>query len=130
MAITVNVINETYRVYPTGRKVINATKDNDDNYVPARPDEYVDHDKMMDAVRHALKIASEIGCDIIVDRVTHHEPITEEMAPNDLFGELVGRAETVTGELYIPMSDFRNAPELSRYHPNNGWVLPQTIEIK
>ena len=130
MSITVNVTKETYRVYPSGKKVINATKDSAGNYVPAKQAENVDHEKMMDAIFHALRISGEIGCDIMVDRVTHLETVSEEMAPNDLFGELVGRAETVTGELYIPLSDFRNSSALSRYHPNNGWVIPKTIEIQ
>lgn len=132
MSITAKVTKETYRVYPAGVKWINAITASSSptgKYIPAHPAEHVDHESMMDAIFHALRIAGEGRCDIIVDRVTHHEPVTEEMAPNDLFGTLVGRTETLTGELYLSISTFRNSPELSRYNPVNGWVIPETIEI-
>lgn len=45
---------------------------------------------MTDAVKHAFRIAGEIGCDVMVDRVTLHDAPTEDMAPRDFFGEFVG----------------------------------------
>lgn len=128
MTLTVKVTGEVYRVYPTGRKTVYATM-LDGKYVHSHDAEYIDHPKMTDAIKHAFRIAGEIGCDVMVDRVTQHEAVTDEMAPNDLFGTLVGRTETKTGELYIPLPHFTD-PSLSRYHPNNGWVVPETIEIK
>lgn len=128
MSITVKTTHETYRVYPTGKKIVYATMESG-SYVPAHDAESVDYSEMMDAVKHAFRIAGEIGCDVMVDRVTHHEPIAPEMAAENIFlATEIGRTETKTGELYIQMPRFTDA-SISRYHPNNGWVIPETIEI-
>ena len=126
---TVKVISESYRVYPTGKRWVNATMESGE-YVGAKPADYQDHDGMMDAVKHAFRIAGDMGCDVMVDRVTRHEPLSEEMDRSNIWLAIsAGRTETITGVLYIPMPHFTD-PSLSRYHPNNGWVIPETIEIE
>lgn len=40
-----------------------------------------------------------------------------------------GQTETITGIMVIEPPSWRNNPDLSRYHPNNGWVIPEFLEI-
>jgi len=102
----VKVINESYR----------ATIDNSD------------HETAHAAIAHTYNImVNQTGKPgwtrwASIQRITHHEPID-----NGFFGT---QAENVTGEIMIESpGQLAERSELSRYHPNNGWVIPETIEI-
>lgn len=59
---------------------------------------------------------------ISIERVTVIYPIEH------IFGTL---HEIVTGTIFISSpGTLAQSPELSRYHPVNGWVIPDSIEIK
>mgnify|MGYP000893578922 CR=1 FL=1 len=39
--------------------------------------------------------------------------------------------EVVTGKLSVPSPNaLAQDPEMSRYHPNNGWGVPETINVE
>lgn len=75
-----------------------------------------------DAVKVAMRITldRQIGCSVV--RITEHEPI------DGLFGDVITEKET--GRISIPgPRSYNYNPELSRYHPVNGWVVPSEIEV-
>ena len=84
-----------------------------------------------DAVESAMRITLDrcVGCNVL--RVTTHEPIPDPtIALNGMFGPSEMTCETVTGQVSIPgPRSYAFSPALSRYHPVNGWVVPETIEI-
>ena len=60
-------------------------------------------------------------------RVTKHEPV---VLPGPLGAVMDPRTETVTGTLtLLSPADVAMHPNLSRYHPNNGWVVPQSVGV-
>jgi hypothetical protein len=125
---TVKVTGEIYRTYPTGRQWINATAGREGvAYVPCTAAPFVNHEKMEEALKAAFVIAGTLGCDVIVDRVTLHEKPDEQTLLADIFGTN-DRTETVTGTYRVHFPHFTE-PNLSRYHPNNGWVVPATLDI-
>lgn len=86
-------------------------------------------DSIGDAVRGAFAMAVRDNYySISVERVTVHEPV---LGREGSFESLCGPiSETVTGKISIKgPAHYISLPELSRYHPVNGWVLPDTIEI-
>lgn len=89
-----------------------------------RPGREGPFERISDAVRRAMEIALERGVGCAVERVTTHEPVP----PPWWIGEPV--TETVTGRVAIagPRS-YDHDPALSRYHPVNGWVVPDTVEV-
>lgn len=81
--------------------------------------------------------------DISIIRITHHEPYQR------YFGFMVEACDpenedeldtlclketvtmTITGETVISgMPHFTDAKALGRYHPVNGWVIPESIEVQ
>lgn len=126
MEITVRTTGEKYRVYPTGKKIVNAVMVGD-QYIGSHAAPSIDHDHVSDALRHALTIAGQIGCPILVDRVTFYDPATVS-AGAGLFG-VTSCGYEVTGSIDIDIMAFMDDPEMSRYHPNNGWVVPKTIKV-
>lgn len=78
-----------------------------------------------DAVRHAMRLVLNTGKSCDVERVTTHEPVVWHP-----WGDPEVVAETVTGRVAIPAAEhFARRPELSRYHPVNGWAVPDEIEV-
>jgi hypothetical protein len=78
-----------------------------------------------DAVEAAMRITLDrkVGC--AVQRITVHEPVQ-----GDGFFTPERTTETVTGEISIPgPRSYNYAPELSRYHSANGWVVPDVVEV-
>lgn len=75
-----------------------------------------------EAVRAAFIAAAEGNMrSISVERVTVHEPYDGPIGPI---------TETVTGEISIPgPALLARASALARYHPVNGWEVPEEIEI-
>jgi hypothetical protein len=56
--------------------------------------------------------------------MTQHEPYR----PHGIFDPVF---ETETGRVDIPgPHSFAHDPALSRYHPNNGWVVPDRIDVR
>ena len=85
------------------------------------------YDSIPGAVEAAMRITldRQVGCDVL--RVTEHEAVTVE----DMFGQPVVTSGTVTGKISIPgPRSYDYLPELSRYHPVNGWALPEVVEVK
>lgn len=76
------------------------------------------------AIAAAYKTMGEetaLNC-LSVQRVTLHEPI-------DL-GVFGTRSETVTGEVVIQgVTRIARTSTISRWHPNNGWCVPETITV-
>jgi hypothetical protein len=67
---------------------------------------------------------------VYVQRVTEHETVGED-AEIALWADDGPRSETVTGEILIPTPGaYEWTPELSRYSPVNGWVVPDTINVE
>ena len=76
------------------------------------------------AVESAMRITLDRGISCAVERVTVHEPVAGFLG----LGEI---GETVTGHVDIPgPRSYNYNPELSRYHPVNGWVTPATIDVE
>lgn len=89
--------------------------------------EHADH---MEALRIGFALVAK-GQYAKVQRVAAHEPVS--LPKPDDFAALFAptRGETITGEVTIPgPSSFQHDPRLSRYHPVNGWVVPEFIEIE
>lgn len=80
-------------------------------------------DDLAAAVRGAFATAAQGNyASITVERVTVHEPYAD-----GVWGQVT---ETVTGEISIPgPAHYMQRPELSRYHPVNGWAIPETITV-
>lgn len=77
----------------------------------------------VEAIKHAMRLHVEDKFVGDVQRVTTHEPAQSG------FGETV--IETVTGRIKVPgPRSWDHDPNMSRYNPVNGWVIPKTIEIK
>jgi hypothetical protein len=55
--------------------------------------------------------------------------VTEYDAPQDHRGLFVANNVTTTVTIQGPASLYAD-PRLSRYHPINGWVVPETIEVE
>jgi hypothetical protein len=84
-----------------------------------------------EAVGAALKYLAEhpaVDC-AEVERVTEHEPVNfDDM--RGLLAENQNRTETVTGRQVIyGVQYYSREASLSRYHPNNGWSVPQHLVI-
>lgn len=76
------------------------------------------------AVEAAMRITLDrkVSCKVL--RITEHEPVKL-----NLFG--FDETETVTGEVMIPgPRSYNYDPALSRYHPVNGWVVPDVISFE
>ena len=116
---TAKVIGEYYTVLLT------------DSIYARTPDRRGRYDTISDAVRAAMRITLDEGKGTRVLRVTEIEPTKVIGIFGDIFEddcEIV--TEKVTGEVDIPSPlSYNYDPRLSRYHPNNGWAIPETIEI-
>lgn len=81
-----------------------------------------------DSAEEAVKAAFRRAADenyrsITVERVTVHDPVD-----GGVWGEIT---ETVTGRLVVDgPATLSRSPELSRYHPVNGWVIPEAVEVE
>ena len=88
-------------------------------------------DDPCDAARAAMRRVLDTGRSCDIERVTTHEPVERHIlgAPTEGWPpEIV--AETVTGRVTIPGPEgYARRPEMSRYHPVNGWAVPETIEV-
>lgn len=107
--IKVKVVREFYRVETAGME-------------PAS------YENLADAARDAIgKALVTKAKGVGIMRVTEHEPVTFGNEMDLLFPPVT---ETVTGEVFVPaVSSYIWAPGLSRYHPVNGWAVPETIEV-
>ena len=83
------------------------------------------------AARAAMQFVLDTGKSCELQRVTTHEPVERHILGSPVDGwppEIV--AETVTGRLTVPGPEgYARRPEMSRYHPVNGWAVPETIEV-
>lgn len=76
------------------------------------------------AVEAAMRITLDRKTSCSVRRITEHAPVNV-----GVLMDLVV-TETVTGEVHIPgPRSYDYAPALSRYHPVNGWVVPDMIDV-
>lgn len=87
------------------------------------------HEACAEAYRELVEDSGKPGWRraIEVQRVTTHEsvPIWSE------YPELGSITETVTGRVTVPApGQIAEDVGLSRYHPVNGWSVPETLEIK
>jgi hypothetical protein len=125
----VKVLGEKFRVYPEGKRIHNATHASGE-YVRARPAAHEDYEEPGVALCRAYVIAGTLGCDVMVDRVTIHEPIPEPDPESFNFTAAIraGETETVTASYTHSIPHFASSP-LSRYSPVNGWEVPKEIEI-
>lgn len=123
MTMQIKVTGEKFRVYPEGKRAHVAHRDTTTGeWVERTPAALEDYDDHRDAMRRAYIIAGTLGCDVMVDRVTFHEPIPAD----NLFR--AGDTETVTAEYNHSIPHFASSP-LSRYSPVNGWQVPEVIEV-
>jgi hypothetical protein len=77
------------------------------------------------AIERAMRITLDERQGCAVERVTVHEPY--EALTGAGFAMV---AETVTGRITVPgPRSWDHDPQLSRYHPVNGWVVPAEIEV-
>jgi hypothetical protein len=84
------------------------------------------YDNIADAIEAAMRIILDRGVGCNVQRITTHEPVM--LSLDSIFG--TETTETVTGEVRVPgPRSYNFDPELSRYHPVNGWEIPETIEF-
>jgi hypothetical protein len=105
----IKVTDEKYRVYPNGK---------------TKGGTHKDFENIMDAVAEAFLIAGRIRKDVVVDRITIHEPYKIE-----LFMHNEERTETITGEYRVSFPHFASI-NISRYSPVNGWCIPEEIDVE
>lgn len=86
---------------------------------------------------HRLIGSGESQGDVDVIRITHHEPYQRhtgfflsvfepnESTPKETVTMTVTGVHTIEG-----MPHFTSVKHLSRQHPVNGWVIPESIEIE
>lgn len=91
----------------------------------------IDYDELNAAIKAAYtELIRGNYQSLKIQRITKHEPIPRKN--NEIMDELWGpRVETITGEYDLAgPALLRMTPELSRYHPVNGWVIPDEIEVE
>lgn len=82
-----------------------------------------------DAYWRAFQVAGTHRCRVDIQRITTVET-PEGAAEGWVFSFLDAPGETadvVTGTVAIDAEHFARDAKLSRYHPNNGWVIPEYI---
>lgn len=82
-----------------------------------------------DAYWKAFLIAGTHRCPVSVQRITTVET-PEEYKTSAFFSFLDDPGNTpniITGSVTIDAEHFARDTKLSRYHPNNGWELPEYI---
>lgn len=78
------------------------------------------------AVEHAMRVTLDRAVSCRVLRITVHEPVEVE----SMFGTKL-LTEKVTGSVDIPgPRSYNHEPQLSRYHPVNGWVIPEFVAVE
>lgn len=82
-----------------------------------------------DAYWRAFQVAGEHRCSVNILRITEVETPPLESIPYATFldGYDKGTTSVITGSVTIAPGHFATDVELSRYHPNNGWVVPEYI---
>jgi hypothetical protein len=85
--------------------------------------------KYKDAYWRAFQVAGEHRCAVSILRVTTVETPPLESIPYATFLDGYDKETTdiVTGSVTIDAEHFARDVELSRYHPVNGWVLPEYV---
>lgn len=83
-----------------------------------------------DAYWRAFQMAGAHRCAVNIVRVTTVETPPLESIPFATFldGYDKPTTEVNTGQVTIDAEHFARDDQLSRYHPNNGWVLPEYID--
>lgn len=81
-----------------------------------------------DAYWRAFQVAGAHRCRVDIQRVTTVQTPEEAKTGLMLFVEGVGAdiTQVITGQVTIDAEHFA-LDRLSRYHPNNGWVVPDYI---
>jgi hypothetical protein len=79
----------------------------------------------------ALAYAGNNKASVRIERITRFKvPEESEMELLDkLFFAGKTEAERVTGHYDIAIPNYASRSKLSRYHPVNGWVIPEEIEM-
>jgi hypothetical protein len=81
--------------------------------------------KYDDVYREAFKIVGEKGGTVCVQRVTIVSTPDDDFWK--VFGDGTGKTEAITGSVSVGVPHFATDP-LGRYHPVNGWVIPDEID--
>jgi hypothetical protein len=83
-----------------------------------------------DAYWRAFQIAGTHRCEVAIARVTTIET-PEEFKNYSAFLDDVGdTSEIVTGHVTIGAEHYARDTKLSRYHPNNGWDIPDYLDVE
>lgn len=85
------------------------------------------HDSPTDAIYKAMELTGKARSRHVVKRITVIDTTSIDSSSFDsLFVPDGGCIVTGTWSPDVPAF---GGPELSRYHPNNGWVLPKTLDV-
>ena len=96
-------------------------------------DKYMVEDvEYKDAYWRAFQIAGTHRCEVSISRVAVVETPKEykEHGFSSFLDPVGDTSEVVTGHVTIGAEHFARDSKLSRYHPVNGWVVPESVEIE
>lgn len=82
-----------------------------------------------DAYWRAFLLAGTNRCKVYIIRVTTVETPEEYNRFSSFLDQVGETIEVQTGQVIIDEEHFATDTKLSRYNPNNGWVIPECIDI-